>query len=99
LGVEPLKLETRRRAGELVAVREDGTYVYPSWQFGPDAQPLPWLPRLTAAAREAGLDDDRLDALMSRRIGLTSDRRLVDAVRAGEEESVLRAVRAAGAGR
>lgn len=69
--------------------------MYPSWQFGPDVQPLPWLPRLIAAAREAGLDDARLDALMSMRVGLTGDRRLVDAVRAGDEETVLRAVRSA----
>jgi hypothetical protein len=32
---------------------------------------------------------------MSMRVGLTSDRRLVDAVRAGEEETVLRAIRGA----
>jgi hypothetical protein len=97
LGIEPLELDRRRRAGELVALPEpDGTgYLYPAWQFDHAGRPLPVLGRILAAAREAGLDGPQLDALLERREGLTGSTRLVDALREGRDEHVLAAIRAA----
>lgn len=69
LGVQPARVDALRRTGELVAVRRpDGAHVYPSWQFGEDGKPLPLVARLVGAARAAGIDDDRLHELVTRRM-------------------------------
>jgi hypothetical protein len=85
-----------RRAGELLGVpRGAGEVVYPTWQLGHDAKPLAGLPRLVSAAREAGLDDVRLNELLTMRAGLTGERRLADAFRAGDVDGVVQAIRSA----
>ena len=95
-GTQPARVEAMRRAGELVGVRRGaGEVVYPTWQFGLDAKPLSDLPRLVSAAREAGLDDARLNELLTMRAGLTGERRLADAFRAGDVDGVVRAIRSA----
>ncbi len=88
-----------RRAGELVGVRVPGTteYLYPAWQIGADGKPHPSLARLLAEARAAGLDEERLDAILNSRLGLGGRRRLSDELRAGREEYVLSSIRAAAA--
>jgi hypothetical protein len=93
LGQQPARIEALRRSGLLVGVpRGDGQRVFPSWQFGPDVRPLPALARIVAAARAAGLDDAALHRLVTTREGLTGGRRLIDALRRGDEEHVLRAI-------
>lgn len=96
LGVEPRTLDARRRAGELLAIPEEGgdDHLYPMWQFGPDGQPLPAVTRVLASARAAGLDEEGLYALLRRR-HMTGGGRLLDALREGRAEPVLQAIRAA----
>ena len=97
LGEQPARVEARRRAGELVGVRrEDGQHVYPGWQFGRDGKPHSQLAMLIAAARAKGLDDARLNELLTRRAGLVgSAPRAADAVRAGDLGPAFRVVAAA----
>jgi hypothetical protein len=97
LGIEPRVLDVRRRAGELLAVpAEDGAdYLYPAWQFDNAGRPLPVVARVVAAGREAGLDDRALYELLLRRDGMTGEGRLLDSLRAGREDRVLEAIRAA----
>jgi hypothetical protein len=98
LGLEPRELDRLRRAGEYVAVRASGgretDYLYPAWQLDAAGRPLPGVAELVRAARERGLDDEQLVALMLRREGLTGSSHLADAFRAGHRERVLAAVRA-----
>jgi hypothetical protein len=95
-GTQPARIEAMRQAGGLVGVRRaDGQIVYPPWQFGFDARPLAALPQVLAAAREAGLDEARLNDLLTMRAGLTGERRLADALRAGDVDGVVRAIRSA----
>ena len=100
LGVEPRALDVRRRAGELLAVRDPSRadYVYPVWQFDRNLEPLPAVGRFVRAAREAGLDDEALHELLLRRDGLTGRGRLVEALRMGREEYVLGVIRSAARG-
>jgi hypothetical protein len=95
-GLDPGRLETFRRRGDLLAVLRDGEYVYPPWQFGTDGRPLPSLPRLLTATRSAGLTDERVAELLGTRAGLSGDRCLGDALRDGNVEHVLSVVLAAG---
>jgi hypothetical protein len=97
LGEEPARIEGMRRDGELIAYRPEGAweYYYPVWQFDADFRPLPIVPRLTRAARDAGLDEGRFYQVLNSRVGLSDRRRLVDLVREGREDHVLEAVRSA----
>ena len=96
LGVEPRRLDARRRAGELLAVpgADGDDHLYPMWQFGPDGRVLPAVTHVLAAARVAGLDEEALYALLRRR-HMTGGGRLLDALREGREGPVLEAIRAA----
>ena len=90
LGTQPAKVEAMRRAGSLIGVpAEDGSVVYPSWQFGADGKPLPVVPRLKAAAARAGFGERRLNELLTMRSGLTSSRRLVDALGTSADDEVV----------
>lgn len=94
LGTSPERIAAQRRGGELVAVPgPDGELVFPAWQFGPDLRPLPSVRRLVAAAREQGLDDARLHAIVRMRSGLTGAR-LSDSIAANEDQ-ILRAIASA----
>jgi hypothetical protein len=94
LGVEPLEIDRRRRAGELFGVPAGTEYRYPSWQFDHAGRTLPVVAQILAAARHSGLSATELDSLLDRRDGLTGTTRLVDSLRAGREEHVLSAIRA-----
>jgi hypothetical protein len=98
LGVEPRGIEAQRRAGELLAFRLDGSqeYLYPSWQFGRDFDPLPGLARVVQAARATGLDDRGLNDLLLGRSGLVRGKRLVDVLREGNVDHVVSAIRSRG---
>ncbi len=94
LGVGTQRIDAMRRAGELIGVRLPGSqeHLYPAWQFD-GAAPRASVPRIVAAAREAGLDDVRLYEVLTSRAGLGGTRRLVDSLRDGGEEHVVAAVR------
>jgi hypothetical protein len=99
LGVDPVALDIRRRAGELFARRPPGSdeWVYPSWQFDENWQVRPEVERALAAAREAGLDQSQLGPLLKRRVGLAGRRTLLDLLLAGDERPLVDAIRAASA--
>src|SRR5829696_10288282 len=84
LGVEPRRLDVRRRAGELLGVRAGSDdYLYPTFQFDAGGRTLPGVARVIETARAGGLDDEELYALLLRRDGMTGGTRLSDALRAG----------------
>jgi hypothetical protein len=97
-GLDPRQVEAMRRAGELLALWRDGDHVYPAWQFGPRG-PRPEVAAIVRGAREEGLTDEELARLLDDREGLTGTRRLRDALRDGDAEHVLAAIRARAAGR
>lgn len=89
-----------RRAGELIAVRPEGSTVwhYPAWQFA-GGEPRPVVRRILAAAREAKLDERRLYDVLTLPLGLglrgEGARCLADLVVAGADDQVVAAVRSA----
>ena len=95
--VDPAKIDALRRAGELIAVRDPGSteWRYPAWQFD-NGQPRPGIARVVAAARDVGLDDAKLYAVLTSPLGLRDEgRTLVDLLLEGREDEVVTAVRAA----
>jgi hypothetical protein len=96
-GVDTVRINAMRRSGELLAVRPAGTqeWRYPSWQFASDGSVKPDVARVLAAARERGIDSERLTEILHRRSGMTGSARLVDELLAGRVDHVLAAVRAA----
>ena len=95
-GVDTVRINAMRRSGELLAVRPAGTqeWRYPSWQFAGDGSVKPDVARVLAAARERGIDSERLTEIIHRRSGMTGSARLVDELLAGHVDHVLAAVRA-----
>ena len=91
LGLDPIALEARRRAGELIAYRPKGEreWVYPAWQFAPGGQVRPEVQEVLARAREAGVSSDGVFELLASRVGMTDDRRLADLLLAGDLDAVL----------
>ncbi len=100
LGVDTARIDRQRRAGELIAVRPTGggEWLYPAWQFS-DGAPRSGVSRIVTAARDRGLDEQRLYDLLTMRAGLGrrsgSERRLADLIAEGDEDQVVAAVRAA----
>jgi len=97
MGIDPARLDARRRTGELIAVRAPGSleWRYPAWQFE-HGHVRPGVSRIVAAAREAGVDDQRLYDLMTTPLGLRRDgRRLCDLLGEGRVDEVVAAIRAA----
>jgi hypothetical protein len=96
LAVDPARIEAMRRAGELIAVGPEGEteWLYPSWQLS-GSEPRRVIPRIVAAASEAGLDDQRLYRILTAPLGLRGERRLVDLILEGRDEDVVQAVRSA----
>ena len=85
-----------RRGGELIGVRPEGStrWQYPAWQLE-DGKPRKGVDRVAAAAREAGVDDARLYALLTAPLGLgRGERRLCDLLVEGRVDEVVAAVRA-----
>jgi hypothetical protein len=94
LGRDPHSLERMRRAGQILGVRRNGGYAYPAWQFDGQGRVLPGIREAIATARSAGLPDERVAELLQARVGLASERRLVDSLREGNVGHVLGVVRA-----
>ena len=97
LGIEPRKLDAMRRGGELIAVRDPGSqeWRYPSWQFQRGFRLVPGIDRVTAAARDRGIGDERLARLLSNRSGLVQGRPLAELLRDGNVDHVVAAIRSA----
>jgi hypothetical protein len=93
LGRDPQALDRLRKAGQILGVRRNGGYAFPAWQFDAQGRILDGIPQAIAAARSAGVTDERLAELLQVRVGLRSDRRLVDSLRDGNVEHVLGVVR------
>lgn len=94
--IDPARIDMLRRAGELIAVREPGSteWRYPAWQFE-NGQPRGSIARFVTVARERGLDDGKLYAVLTAPLGLRDDgRTLVDLVREGRDDDVVAAIRA-----
>ena len=96
-GIDTVKINAMRRAGELVAVRpaHSQEWLYPAWQFGPDGQVREDVARLLAAARDRGVKTEQLHELLERRSGMTGGGRLRDELLTGQMEHVLAAISAA----
>jgi hypothetical protein len=101
LGIGPTRVDIMRRGGELYGVRAPGTqeYRYPSWQFDRELAVRPIVRRMIAVAREHGLSETRLDEVLEMRVGMGPGKRVVDLAREGNEDALLRAIRAAGSAR
>jgi hypothetical protein len=95
LGVNPREIEQLRDRGELFAVRDDGEWLYPAWQFGPGGSIPKGVREAVKAARAAGLDEARLVALLRRPAGLLGATRLVDLLFEGRSDFVVDLVRSA----
>jgi len=91
LGVDTVKINAMRRAGELLAVRPAGSqeWIYPAWQFGPDGRVRPEVERVLATARDRGVRPDRVAEVLERRSGITGGEHLRDDLLAGRVDHVL----------
>jgi hypothetical protein len=91
-GIEPRRLDAMRRAGELVAFRDEDEWVYPAWQFD-GRGPIAAIAEVGAEARRLGIGSDELARLLDSHSGLTGGRRLRDSLLDGNVEHVLAALR------
>lgn len=89
-GVDTVRINAMRRAGELLAVRPAGSHEwrYPSWQFNAAGAVKPDVAHVLAAARGRGIDSERLSALLQRRSGMSGGT-LLDALLAGRVDHVI----------
>lgn len=98
MGIDPVRVDAMRRAGELIAVREPGSteWRYPAWQFE-GGRPRRDVARVTAEAREVGIDETRLFDLLTAPMGLgrPDRRRLADLLLEGRTDEVVASIRAA----
>ena len=93
-GIDTVKINAMRRAGELLAVRPAGSHEwqFPAWQFGTDGQVRPEVKRVLEAARKRGLRPEQLEVLLERKNGMTGGGRLRDEIVAGRMDHVLAAI-------
>jgi hypothetical protein len=96
-GIDTVRINAMRRAGELVAVRPAGSHewLYPAWQFDPDGGLRPEVEHALQAARRRGLRPEQVAELLERRSGMTGGERLRDDLVAGRIDHVLAAISAA----
>jgi hypothetical protein len=94
-GIDPVRLELMRRGGELVAFFPQGSddWVYPAWQFDDELHVRPEVRRVLEAARDAGVRGERLNALFRQRVGLAGGRTTLDALREGDPNPLLTALK------
>jgi hypothetical protein len=97
LGVDSREIERLRERGELLAVQDQGEWLYPVWQFGPGGKVPAGVREAVKAAKAVGLDEARLVALLRRRVGVVGAGRLLDLLFEGRSDFVVDAVRAAAA--
>ena len=77
LGVDPARIDSMRKAGELYAVRDEaaGEWTYPSWQFDAAGKTKPEVRRVLEQARA---DRTSPDAALERKVGLIGGRTVRD---------------------
>jgi hypothetical protein len=99
LRLDAAEIEKLRAGGELIAVRpnDQGEWLYPAWQFGPRGTIPQGVRDAVRAARAAGLGEDRLVALLRRRVGLMGGGRLLDLLFEGRSDAVIDAINASAA--
>ena len=97
LGVNQREIEQLRDRGELFAVKDQGEWLYPAWQFGPGGKVPAGVREAVKAARAVGLDEARLVALLRRPAGMLGASRLLDLLFEGRADFVVEAVRSAAA--
>jgi hypothetical protein len=97
LGVDSREIERLRERGEILAVEDQGEWLYPVWQFGPGGKVPAGVREAVKAAKAVGLDEARLVALLRRRVGVVGAGRLLDLLFEGRSDFVVDAVRAAAA--
>ena len=95
LGVNQREIEQLRDRGELFAVRDEGEWLYPAWQFGPGGKIPVGVREAVKTARAVGLDEARLVALLRRPAGLLGATRLLDLLFEGRSDFVVETVRSA----
>jgi hypothetical protein len=85
-----------RERGELYAVRSerDDEWLYPAWQFGPGGKVPRGVNEVVSAARSKGLSEERLVALLWRRVGLMGGGRFFDLLFEGRSDTVVAAIHA-----
>ena len=77
LGVDPVRIDRMRKAGELYGIRCDsGEWQYPSWQFDEAGETKPAVKRLLERAHEERLSAAELTELFDRKVGLVGGKRL-----------------------
>jgi hypothetical protein len=99
LRLDEAEIDQLRERGELIAVRpsDGGEWLYPAWQFGPRGIVPQGVRDAVREARAAGLAEDRLIALLRRRVGLMGGGRFLDLLFEGRSDAVIDAIRVAAA--
>jgi hypothetical protein len=97
LGVDTVRLNAMRRAGELIAVRRTGfhEWFFPAWQFDAEGNVTNDVRRVLDTARELGLSGEQLNLLLDRRSGMTGGVSLLDDLLEGRVDHVLATLRSA----
>jgi hypothetical protein len=95
LGVDSVALNAMRRAGELIAVRSDGSreWRFPAWQFDDSGEVTPDVRRVLDTARELRLSGEQLNGVLDRRSGMTGGECLLDDLLAGRVDHVVAILR------
>jgi hypothetical protein len=97
-GVDPLLIERRRRAGELLAIRDEARreWRYPAWQFDDRGDVRPAVATLLEVAREKRIPPARIGQLLERKVGLVGGGRTVrELLVNGGSEQALAEIRSA----
>jgi hypothetical protein len=97
LGVDTVRLNAMRRAGELIGVRPNGSrdWRFPAWQFDDGGQVKPEVRRVLDTARELKLSGEQLNRALDRRSGMTGGTSLLDDLLAGRVDHVVATLHAA----
>jgi hypothetical protein len=95
LAHDPVRIDGMRRDGELIGLRRSGSteWLYPAWQFDGNV-PRHGIARIVRAARQAGLDEARLYAVLTAPLGLGGEKRVYEIWLEGREDDVVELVRA-----
>jgi hypothetical protein len=90
LGIDPVRIDRMRKAGELYAVPSDsGEWEYPSWQFDATGKTKPAVAEFLASARKERIAPSELTDLLERKVGLVGGMRVRDLLRNGGEQHGL----------
>jgi hypothetical protein len=99
LGVDTVRLNAMRRAGELLGVRRAGSndWFFPAWQFDAEGRLTDDVRLVLDTARGLGLSGEELNRLLDRRSGMTGGDSLLDDLLEGRVDHVVATLRAASA--